>query len=54
MADEIIKEMWDIKDTISSETRGDVRALAERLRKRDRAKDQKVVNLQKDMAKLIP
>ncbi len=51
MTDEVMREVWKIKDRISQENDGDVRRLAERLRKRNRPKDQKIVDLQKDMAR---
>ena len=51
MTDDVMKEVWKIKDTISQENDKDVRALADRLRKRDRPADQIVVNLQKDLAR---
>lgn len=47
MADEIIMEVWKIKDEISKECRGDVKILAERLRKRQRSPTQVVVNLER-------
>jgi hypothetical protein len=45
MADEIIKELWEIKDGIAREHQYDMDALIAHLRTRRRAKDQQVVDL---------
>ena len=46
MADDIIRELWRIKDTIAQEHDGKVDSLVARLRKRDRPKHQRVVDLE--------
>lgn len=51
MTDDVMKEVWKIKDTISQENNKDVRALPDRLRKQERPSDQIVVSLQKDLAR---
>ncbi len=45
MADEIIKELWQIKDAIASKHGYDVDALVAHLRTRKRAGDHQVVDL---------
>ena len=45
MADEIIEELWKIKDGIAEEYAGDVRALVAHLRTRKRREDQQTVDL---------
>jgi hypothetical protein len=45
MADEIIEELWKIKDSIAEEYADDVRALAAHLRTRKRGGDQQTVDL---------
>ena len=45
MADEIIEELWKIKDSIAEEYPGDVRALVAHLRTRKRGGDQQTVDL---------
>ena len=45
MADEIIKELWEIKDGIAREHGYDMDALIAHLRTRRRANDQQVVDL---------
>ena len=50
MTDEVMREMWNIKDEISKESNRSIRSLVERLRKRQRLATQKVVNLQSKIA----
>ena len=50
MADEVMKEMWKIKDEISNESNKSIRALVERLRKRQRPANQKIINLRRQVA----
>ena len=45
MADEIIKELWKIKDGIANEHRYDVKALVDHLRAKKHKADQQVVDL---------
>jgi uncharacterized protein (UPF0335 family) len=45
MVDEIIKELWKIKDAISNEHGYDVKALVVHLKAKKREGDQQVVNL---------
>ncbi|MCJ7593324.1 MAG: hypothetical protein MUO52_00950 [Desulfobacterales bacterium] len=45
MADEIIKELWKIKDGIANEYACDVKALVDYLRTKKHAADQNVINL---------
>ncbi len=45
MADEIIKELWQIKDAISNEHGCDVKALVAHLRAKKHEGEQQVVNL---------
>ena len=45
MADEIIKELWKIKDAIANECGCDVKALVARLRAKEHEGEQQVVNL---------
>ncbi len=45
MADDIIKELWKIKDAIANEYGFDVRALAAHLRAKKQEGDQPVVDL---------
>ncbi len=45
MADEIIKELWKIKDGIANEHGCDVKALAAHLRAKKHQGDQQVVDL---------
>ena len=45
MADEIIKELWEVKDAIAQEHGYDIDALVAHLRARRRAKGQRVVDL---------
>jgi len=45
MADEIIKELWEIKDSIANEHGCDVKALVAYLRTKKHAKDRQVVDL---------
>lgn len=44
MADEIIRELWKIKDSISNEYGGDVKALVAHLRAKKHEGDQQVVD----------
>ena len=48
MTDEILREVWTIKDAISREHK-DVRSLVKRLRQRRRAETQPVVNFEKEI-----
>lgn len=50
MADEIIKELWAIKDAIALEHDRDIDALVADLKKRDRPDGQRVVNLRAEAA----
>lgn len=45
MADEIIKELWEIKDNIAREHEFDVEALVAHLQTRKRAEGRRVVDL---------
>lgn len=45
MADEIIKELWNIKDAISNEHGCDVKALVAHLKAKKHEREQQVVNL---------
>ena len=45
MADEIIKELWKIKDSIADEYGCDVKVLVAHLRNKKHARDQHVVDL---------
>ena len=45
MADEILKELWKIKDTIANEYGCDVKALATHLRTKKHEGEQQVVDL---------
>jgi hypothetical protein len=45
MADEIIKELWKIKDDIATEYHGDVKALFAHLRAKKHVGDQRMVDL---------
>ena len=45
MADEIIKELWAIKDKMAGEYGYDVKALADDLRKKTHRADQPVIDL---------
>ncbi len=45
MADEIIKELWKIKDTIANEYGCDVKALVAHLRAKEHEGEHQVVNL---------
>ena len=45
MADEIIKELWKIKDSIADEHDCDVKVLVAHLRTKKHTKDQQVVDL---------
>ena len=45
MSDEIIKELWQIKDSIAREHGYDIERLVAHLRKRKRPKGQQVVDL---------
>jgi hypothetical protein len=45
MADEIIKELWEIKDALADEYGCDVRALVAHLRRKKHEKDEQVVDL---------
>ena len=45
MADEIIKELWGIKDKMAGEYGYDVKALVDHLRKKKHREDQPVVDL---------
>ena len=45
MPDEILEELWKIKDSIAEEYAGDVRALVAHLRTRERRADQQTVDL---------
>jgi len=45
MADEIIKELWEVKDSIANEHGCDVKALVAYLRTKKHAKDRQVVDL---------
>ena len=45
MPDEIIKELWQIKDSIAREHGYDIRALVAHLQSKKRAKGQQVVDL---------
>jgi hypothetical protein len=45
MADEIIKELWKIKDAIANEYGCDVKALVAHLRAKEHEGEQQVVNL---------
>lgn len=46
MADQIIRELWKIKDTIAQEHDCSIESLVAALKKKDRPRDQRVVNLQ--------
>ena len=50
MADDIIKELWKIKDTIAQEYDCNIDSLVAHLRKRARPKGQRVVNLRVEPA----
>lgn len=45
MSDEIIEELWQIKDSIAQECEYDIDALVSRLQAKKRPEGQKVVNL---------
>ncbi len=45
MSDEIISEVWQIKDTIGKEFNYNIRSLGAELRKRQKTKDKQIVNL---------
>lgn len=45
MSDEIIREMWQVKDDMSKEHGYDVRALAAYLQNKERTESRQVVNL---------
>jgi hypothetical protein len=45
MADEIIKELWAIKDKMAGEYGYDVKALVDDLRKKKHREDQSIVDL---------
>ena len=45
MPDEILEELWKIKDSIAEEYAGDVRELVAHLRTRKRREDQQTVDL---------
>ncbi len=45
MADEIIKELWKVKDAIGNEHGCDVKALVAHLRAKKREEDQQLVDL---------
>lgn len=45
MADEIIKELWEIKDSIAQQHGYDIEALVEHLHARKRPEGQRVVDL---------
>ncbi len=45
MADEIIKELWKIKDGIANEYGCDVKALVDYLRTKKHVRDQRVIDL---------
>jgi len=47
MPDEILEELWKIKDSIAEEYAGDVRALVAHLRTRKRRADQQTVDLRR-------
>ncbi len=48
MSDAVIRELWEIKDTIARENGNDIEALARALRKRVRPEGQIVVNLESE------
>ncbi len=45
MADEIMKELWKIKDSIAEEYGCDVKALAAHLRMKKHGRDQQIIDL---------
>jgi hypothetical protein len=45
MADEIIRELWKVKDAIAQEYGCDVKALVAHLRAKEREGDHRVINL---------
>jgi hypothetical protein len=45
MADEIIKELWEVKDAIAQEHGWDINALVTHLREKRHKEDEKVVDL---------
>ncbi len=47
MKDEVIDELWKVKDSIAKEHNYDVRLLSERIRHRERLADEQVVDLGK-------
>ena len=47
MKDEVIDELWQVKDSIAKEHNYDVRLLSERIRHRERLADEQVVDLGK-------
>ena len=48
MKDEIIEELWNVKDSIAKEHNYNVRSLFERIRERERVSTESVVNLGKE------
>lgn len=44
MKDEILEELWRVKDQIAAETKGNTQALFDRLRKVKLAPSQQIVN----------
>jgi len=47
MNDEVIEELWRVKDAIAKEHNYDIHLLSERIRNRERLADEQVVDLGK-------
>lgn len=50
MTDEIIREVWRVKDEFAKQFNYDIEALAAELQKRQKESGRKVVNLEKESA----